>query len=164
MVLGHWEVVDRNVDGKVMHIGQPVYDNLLHTELEKVVSVLGSAGGKVALATAPCYLRPERPDGSRYPQDDCRRVQDFNKLIWQVAAEHPTNVVVLDLYQYFSPDGKWHLSIGGHQVRDPDGIHFNLDAGDALAPVFLGGLRELLGLPLIPQSPPDLKLSATTGG
>ena len=57
-------------------------------------------------------------------------MQDFNKIVWAVAAEHPTNVVVLDLYQFFSPDGKWHLDIGGHQVRDPDGIHFNINGGE----------------------------------
>ncbi len=164
VVLGHWEVVNRNVNGKVMHIGQPVYDNLLKAQFEKAVQVLGSAGGKVALATAPCYLRPERPDGTYWPQDDCRRVQDFNKIVWAVAAEHPLNVVVLDLYQFFSPDGKWHLDIGGHQVRDPDGIHFNIYGGDYLAPVFLGGIRELMGLPLIPQNPPAVKVNAADGG
>jgi peptidoglycan/LPS O-acetylase OafA/YrhL len=164
VVLGHWEVVNRNVNGKVVHIGQPGYDNLLKAQFEKAVQVLGSAGGKVALATAPCYLRPERPDGTYWPQDDCRRVQDFNKIVWAVAAEHPLNVVVLDLYQFFSPDGKWHLDIGGHQVRDSDGIHFNIDGGEYLAPVFLGGLRELMGLPLIPQNPPAIKVTAATGG
>jgi peptidoglycan/LPS O-acetylase OafA/YrhL len=164
VVLGHWEVVNRNVNGKVMHVGQPVYDALLKAQFEKAVQVLGSAGGKVALATAPCYQRPERADGTFWPQDDCRRVQDFNKIVWAVAAEHPSNVVVLDLYQFFSPDGKWHLDIGGHQVRDPDGIHFNIYGGEWLAPVFLGGIRQLLGLPLIPQNPPQVKLGTATGG
>jgi hypothetical protein len=164
VVLGHWEVVNRNVNGKVMHIGQPVYDNLLKAQFEKAVQVLGSAGGKVALATAPCYLRPERPDGSFWPQDNCQRVRDFNKIVWAVAAEHPSNVVVLDLYQFFSPDGKWHLDIGGHQVRDPDGIHFNIYGGEYLAPVFLGGIRQLEGLPLIPQNPPVIKVTAADGG
>jgi peptidoglycan/LPS O-acetylase OafA/YrhL len=165
LVLGHWEVVNRKVDGKVMHIGQPGYDALLTTELEKSVSVLGSAGGKVVLATAPCYLRPERPDGTRYPQDDCSRVRDFNKLIWAEAARHPSNTSVLDLYQYFSPDGKWHLDIDGQEVRDPDGVHFNIHDGKALAPIFLGGVRTLLGLPSSPQPPPTpVKLSVNTGG
>ena len=164
VVLGHWEVVNRRVGNTVMHVGQPTYDRLLKAEFEKAVAVLGSQGGKVALATAPCYLRPERPDGTRYPQDDCSRVQDFNKIVWAVAAEHPSNVVVLDIYQFFSPDGKWHLDIGGHQVRDVDGIHFDIDAGQYLAPVFLGGIRELLGLPLIPQAPPVVKLNSQTGG
>ena len=164
VVLGHWEVVNRNVNGKVMHVGQPVYDNLLKAQFEKAVRVLGSAGGKVALATAPCYLRPERADGSYWPQDNCQRVRDFNKIVWAVAAEHPSNVVVLDLYQFFSPDGKWHLDIGGHQVRDRDGIHFNINGGEYLAPVFLGGIRELMGLPLIPQNPPVIKVNAATGG
>ena len=164
VVLGHWETVNRKVGNVVMHIGQPVYDNLLKAEFEKVVSVLGSAGGKVALATAPCYLRPERPDGTYWPQDDCTRVQDFNKIVWQVAAEHPSNVVVLDLYQFFSPDGKWHLDINGHQVRDRDGIHFNINGGQYLAPVFLGGLRQLLGLPAIPSAATTVKLTPQTGG
>jgi peptidoglycan/LPS O-acetylase OafA/YrhL len=164
MVLGHWEVVNRKLNGKVTRVGDRVYDNLLTTELERAVSVLGSAGGKVELATAPCYLRPERPDGTRWPQDDCTRVQDFNKLIWAVAAKHPTNVIVLDLYNFFSPDGKWHLDIGGRQVRDPDGIHFNIHGGQALAPIFLGQTRTLLGLPAIPQPPTTIKLGVTTGG
>ena len=164
MVLGHWEVVNRKVNGTVMHIGQPVYDQLLTTELEKAVTVLGSAGGKVELATAPCFLRPERPDGTRYPQDDCTRVQDFNKLIWAVAEKHPSNVMVLDLYNFFSPDGKWHLDIGGQKVRDIDGVHFNIYGGKALAPVFFGLTRALLGLPPTPQAPPVIKVDATTGG
>ncbi len=164
VVLGHWEVVNRKVNGTVMHMGQPAYDKLLKAQFEKAVAVLGSAGGKVALATAPCYQRPERPDGTYWPQDDCRRVQDFNKIVWAVAAEHPRNVVVLDLYQFFSPDGKWHLDIGGHQVRDPDGIHFNIHGGQYLAPVFLGGIRELMGLPPIPSKPPVIRVTSTNGG
>jgi peptidoglycan/LPS O-acetylase OafA/YrhL len=164
LVLGHWEVVNRNVGGKVMHIGMPVYDNLLKAQFERAVQVLGSAGGKVAIATAPCYLRPERPDGTYWPQDDCSRVRDFNKIVWAVAAEHPSNVVVLDLYQFFSPDGKWHLDIGGHQVRDPDGIHFNIYGGQWLAPVFLGGIRELMGLTPLPAPPTVVKLNSASGG
>jgi len=164
LILGHWEVVNRNVNGKVMYAGQPVYDRLLKAQFEKAVQVLGSAGGKVALATAPCYLRPERADGTYWPQDNCARVQALNKIIWAVAAEHPTNVVVLDLYQFFSPDGKWHLSIGGHQVRDPDGIHFNIDGGEWLAPVFLGGIRELMGLSPLPSNPVTTHVGSATGG
>jgi peptidoglycan/LPS O-acetylase OafA/YrhL len=164
LIVGHWEVVNRNVNGHVMHVGQPAYDKLLKAQFEKAVQVLGSAGGKVALATAPCYLRPERSDGTYWPQDNCARVQAFNKIVWAVAAEHPSNVVVLDLYQFFSPDGKWHLSIGGHQVRDPDGIHFNIYGGEWLAPVFLGGLRELMGLPPLPSSPITTHVSSATGG
>ena len=164
MVLGRWETVNRNVGGVAMHIGQPAYDALLKTELERAVQVLGSAGGKVALATAPCYQRPERADGTFYPQDDCRRSQAFNALIWQVAAEHTSNVVVLDLYSFFSPDGKWHLDVGGHQVRDPDGIHFNPDGGQWLAPEFLGRLRMLMGLPMVPAPPVQISLGPRTGG
>ena len=44
VMLGHWEIVNRNVNGKVMHIGQPVYDKLLKAQFEKAVAVLGSAG------------------------------------------------------------------------------------------------------------------------
>ncbi len=164
LIVGHWEVVNRLVNGKVMHVGQPVYDNLLKQQFEKAVQVLGSAGGKVALATAPCYLRPERPDGTYWPQDNCARVQDFNKIVWAVAAEHPTNVVVLDLYKFFSPDGKWHLDIGGHQVRDPDGIHFNINGGEWLAPVFLGGIRELMGLSPLPSNPTVVHVNSADGG
>jgi hypothetical protein len=109
-------------------------------------------------------LRPERPDGTRWPQDDCRRVQAFNRIIWAVAEEHPSNVVVLDLYQFFSPDGRWHLDIGGHQVRDPDGLHYNIYGGQWLAPVFLGGLRTLMGLPVLPVPQPQVHLTAQTGG
>ncbi len=164
MVLGHWETVNRNVDGKIMHIGQPEYDRLLTIELERAVTVLGSAGGKVALATAPCYQRPERPDGTFYPQDDCRRSQAFNALIWKVAAAHPDNVVVLDLYNFFDPDGKWHLDRNGQQVRDLDGIHFNTKGGEFLAPEFLGGIRMLMGLPMFPSELPTVTLNDQTGG
>ena len=164
LMVGRWEVVDRKVGKTVMHIGQPAYDQLLKSQFEKAVSILGSQGGKVALTTAPCFQRPEHPDGSRWPQDDCRRVQAFNRIIWSVAEEHPSNVVVLDLYQFFSPDGRWHLDIDGHQVRDPDGLHYNIYGGQWLAPVFLGGLRTLMGMPVLPVPQPQVHLTAQTGG
>ena len=49
-------------------------------------------------------------------------------------------------------------------MRDPDGIHFNVDGGEWLAPVFLGGIRELMGLPQLPSNPVVAHVGAATGG
>ncbi len=148
MVLGHWEVVNRNVDGKVMHVGQPVYDNLLKAQLEKAVSVLGSEGGKVALATAPCYLRPERADGTLLPAGRLppgAGLQQADLGGRRGAPDERRGARPLPVLQ---PRRQVAPVIGGHQVRDPDGIHFNIDGGQGVvAGLPRWDLRELLGLP-----------------
>jgi lysophospholipase L1-like esterase len=96
------------------------------------VSVLGSTGAKVVIATEPYNRRGEQPDGSLYPEDDPSRVDRWNQLVAAEIVAAPT-VSQLDLNQKLCPDGQFTWDVDGVQVRS-DGVHLSTDGVHWLAP------------------------------
>ena len=156
MVVGRWEVMDRVHDGAWTRVGEPAFDAYLENELNTAVDVLTARGATVALATAPYYLRGERPDGGRWPEDDPTRVDAFNKLIRDVAARHLQSVAIVDLGGHTSIGGRYTPYIDGIEMRY-DGVHFTPLADRWLAPWLLPQLLALapptVGGRVIPPPP-----------
>ncbi|HEV2370009.1 MAG TPA: acyltransferase family protein, partial [Acidimicrobiales bacterium] len=120
---GAWEVRDRYVGERWVHIGQPGFDAQELTTLEHAVQVLGSTGAHVVLLTAPYDSQPEQADGTPEAADQPRRMDTYNALLRQAAAAFPGSASVLDFASWLQPGGRFALEIDGQQVRDSDGIH-----------------------------------------
>ena len=121
ILVGRWETMDRMLNGRWTHIGDPAFDEHLRSQLETAIAVAGSRGARVVLGTEPYNRRGEQPDGSLYPEDHPQRVTDWNRLLRQVAAATP-NVRVVDFGRRVSPEGRFSWTAGGVQVR-ADGLH-----------------------------------------
>ena len=137
------DIVDRYEVGKWVHIGQPGYDRLLRTNLDHAVAALSSTGARVVLATTPYYSSGETLNGGAWPEDAPWRVQRFNAMLRQVAAEHAGVVSVLDLNKIVDPEGHYQAVINGVQVRSSDGVHFTWAGDFSLAPQILPQLRAV---------------------
>ncbi len=133
VLVGRWELVDRMHDGRWSHIGEADYDAYLVEQLEAAVAVLGADGTPVVLVTMPALDPPRQADGTRFPEDDPSRVRRFNQLLDQVAARHPDQVEIYDLFALTAPDGSYTRDLEGIQVRDDDGIHFTREGGQWVA-------------------------------
>jgi len=133
IVVGRWELMDRNFNGRWTHIGDPAFDAYLEAQTETAIAVAASTGAKVALATTPYYHRGNRPDGGDWPEDDPARVDRMNVLFRNVASRHPGQVTVVDLGARLSPENKLAMKIGGTKVRS-DGVHIAHDAGPWIGP------------------------------
>ena len=142
MIVGRWEVMDRTLRGRWTNVGRPDFDRLLETELERAVSVLTARRAVLAIATAPYFLRGERPDGGRWPEDDPARVDRFNAVLRRVAARHRDTVHVLDLNERTSVGGVYTPIVAGVSMRF-DGVHFSPQGAAWLAPWILESLRQL---------------------
>ncbi len=142
ILVGRWETYDRLINGRWTHIGDPSFDAYLTAELERAISVLGGRGAPVVLLTTPAFLQRERPDGGSYSQDDPGRVARFNALLRAAAAAHP-NAHVFDLASMLSPDGRFHRTLNGVEVRWADGIHIAQPGGHQVAVTLLPELRAL---------------------
>ncbi len=82
MVLtGRWEVMDRWLDGRWSHIGEPAFDAAVKQSLEQAVQVAGSGGAYVELLTAPCFNSGEQPNGLPWPEDDPARLDRYNQIV-----------------------------------------------------------------------------------
>ncbi len=135
--LARLDIVNREFDGKWVHIGDPAYDAYLEFQMTTAIEVLSAGGGKVVFLTTPYYDTGEQPNGQPWPEDDPARVDEYNALLRRVAAQHPGVVYVLNLNKIADPDGHFQPVVDGVPVRYTDGIHWTF-AGDAwLAPRIL---------------------------
>jgi hypothetical protein len=123
VLAGRWEVMDRLVDGTWSHIGQPSFDALVKASLEQAVTVASSSGAYVVMLTAPCFNSGEQPNGTAWPEDEPGRLDRYNQLVRQVAAEHPATVRVEDFDAMVCPGGNYATELDGVQLRDGDGVH-----------------------------------------
>jgi peptidoglycan/LPS O-acetylase OafA/YrhL len=121
ILAGRWETMDRVLDGRWTHVGDPEFDAHLRSELDLAIRVAGARGAHVLLATEPYNRRGEQLDGSLYPEDEPQRVTDWNHLLRGVASSHP-NVTVIEFGERVSPEGRFSWTAGGYQVRS-DGLH-----------------------------------------
>ena len=133
ILVGRWELMDRFFAGHWTHVGDPAYDAYIESQLEQGIAIAASHRAKVALLTAPYFLRGHTPTGGIFPEDDPARVDTVNALIRQVAARHPGLVTVIDFGAFLSPAGHFTMSLGPVQVRS-DGVHMTPQLGPLLAP------------------------------
>ncbi|MFC3383609.1 acyltransferase family protein [Couchioplanes azureus] len=124
ILLDRWELMDRKLDGRYRHVGQPDYDAYLRGELDLAIRTVTSRGAVPVLLTAPYTRRAERPDGGLWPEDQPQRVDAWNALLKDAARRH--GAAVLDLNRRVCPDGEFTWRAGGVRVRG-DGLHFTPD-------------------------------------
>ncbi|MGO8871813.1 MAG: acyltransferase family protein [Acidimicrobiales bacterium] len=173
LLAGRWEMANRLIDGRWMHIGEPAYDADLRQSLEQAVQVATSTGALMVIMTSPCYDSGEQDNGQPWPEDSAARLADYNAMVREVAADHPTAVQLDDLGGQLCPGGVFTTSFDGVQVRDGDGVHIEptaaaggwLDARVLPAVVRLGRLQMAgEGVPPSPTastiSPPSLAAPA----
>ncbi len=132
---GRWEVADQVIDGQRLHIGEPRYDAVLRSDLERAVAVGTSTGAYMILLTAPCFSSGEQPDGQPWPEDSPVRLERYDAILRQVAAEHPKNVEVDDFGAQVCPGGHYSPTVDGVRIRVGDGVHFPGAPGSGDVPV-----------------------------
>ncbi len=120
---GRWEVSDRLIDGKWMHIGEPAFDADLRQALEQAVQVGTSTGALMVMMTSPCFDSGEQDNGQPWPEDSPTRLAAYNAMVRQVAAEHPATVEVDDFGSQLCPGGVYSPTLDEIQIRDGDGVH-----------------------------------------
>jgi hypothetical protein len=128
ILLGRWEMLDRQVDGQWQHLGQRTFDTYLADRLDRAIAIAGSQGATVIVCTTPYFSGAERPQGGAWPENDPRRVDRFNQLVRAAVSRHPA-VTLFDLHGLVSPGGHFASVINGRAVRSSDGVHFSPEGG-----------------------------------
>jgi hypothetical protein len=132
MLVGAWDILDRQVDGHLVKFGSVEYDSSFLHQLDDATNLLASTGAKVVVLTTPFFSRPELvgQTGREWPEYDPWRVDRINSLYRDFLANHPGRYRMIDLNKYVSPDGRFTDSLDGQVIRG-DGVHFT-DAGQAI--------------------------------
>lgn len=113
--------MDRMFGGRWTHVGDPAFDAYLRARLQIAVTIAGSHGARVVLATQPYNRRGEQADGTLFPEDTPTRVTEWNGLLHSIANTNP-GVILADFGRRVSPDNEFTWTAGGFQMRT-DGVH-----------------------------------------
>lgn len=136
---GPWDVADRRLEGDDdwWHIGDPVYDEFLESEMTELIDLVQDEGLAVIWLTAPAV---EPASGTSFPESDPARIARLNEMMEQLAGERE-GVATVDLAGWFES-----LPADEQQRLRPDGVHFTYTRADftalEVAERFLG--EELL--------------------
>jgi len=139
--LARSEVLNQQLDGRWMHLGDPAFDAWVRSRFEAMVPVLSSEGAKVALMTTPYYDTGEEANGSPWPEDTPTRVVEDNSIITSVTG--PGRAALINLNAITSPNGMFTPAVGGVALRCQDGAHFTAAGGRWLAAKVLPELVKL---------------------
>jgi lysophospholipase L1-like esterase len=137
LLAGRWEVVNREYKGTWTNILHPAFATYVKHQLELTSDLVTASGAHMVYLTAPCTDEGEQPDGAPWPEDSPTRLAVYNKLVRQVAAEHPQTDSVVDLNKAACPGGKYAAVVNGVTVRTSDGVHFTIPGGEFLAPAIM---------------------------
>jgi peptidoglycan/LPS O-acetylase OafA/YrhL len=140
LVVGRWETVDRVNEGRWTHIGDPDFDAYISGELRRAVDILSFGGAPLTVANLPYSRRGERPDGSLYPEDQPKRVDEWNTLLGKTIGNRP-DVRMLDFKKKLCPQGVYTADVDGIQVRS-DGVHLTDEGVQWLTPWLEESLRK----------------------
>ena len=139
-VAGTWEVQDLLQSGHWTDIDQPSFQRDELEQMRKAVRIGTAHGAHFDFATMPAMgTAGDSLEASR--ADISQRRKIYDRLIHEVAAEHPRTVSIVDYGQIISPGGVYREFLNGVQVRSPDGVHTpafapgNAFAGNATEPV-----------------------------
>ena len=130
--IGPWDVLDRQVVGRVLRVGTAAYAGYLRAQLDAGLTVLAQSHAVVALLAVPCYNEASLgiPGDVSSQRDDPRRVAAVNQVLMQTAADHPGQVKLIDLGAFLCHGGRDTPILDGVRVRG-DGVHYTA-AGAAL--------------------------------
>ncbi len=140
LLAGRWEVVDREYQGQWTNILHPQFAAYVKSQLEQASTLVTATGAHMVFLTAPCTDEGEQPDGAPWPEDNPARVDEYNKLVREVAAAHPLTDSVVDLNAAACPGGKYTTTVHGAAIRRNDGVHFTDQGGAILAPDLMPGI------------------------
>ncbi|NNN22241.1 MAG: hypothetical protein HKL80_09610, partial [Acidimicrobiales bacterium] len=126
---GRWEEVTRDLNGTLVNLGQPSYDNLVESNLQEAIRILASKGATVVALTSPANFTGLSSTGGTWPEDSTARLDVFNSLVRQAVSTVGGNTYVYNYSELVTPNDQFSWSVGGVSVRSADGIHYSVVGG-----------------------------------
>jgi hypothetical protein len=138
VLLGRWESLDRFYDGKWTHVGDPLFDRHLISELGQVIDLASTGGAHVVFLTLPYIAALQtQPNGLPWSMDLPSTTNAYNADVRAAVAQHPGTASLVDLNHLVDPAGRYTSYVDGVRIRDYDDEHFSASGGKWLRPVLL---------------------------
>src|SRR6476469_1015132 len=118
LLIGGWEVFDREIHGKLLRVGTAPMEAELLKKLDEAKHILTANGSKLVILTTPCFSPTTHELGSfgEEARADPARVRWLNDVWRRYAVDHP-DVSVLALSAHANTDGKYAPTVDGVTMR-----------------------------------------------
>ncbi len=128
VLMGVWDLFDVKPYGQPDFVkpGSPGWDLAFGAQVERLVGIASKNGAPVTLLTIPCagLASDSAPAVFQAGGADVRRVIAANAVIRRLAARHPRNVKLVDLFGFLCPRGVFESRKAGVATRT-DGVHLS---------------------------------------
>ncbi len=142
ILVGGWDVYDRQVDGEWLPFGGPRHDQYLKGLLRKATNTFQDAGVPVVWLSTP-YYNPEAPASVLPPLISERwRTDHFNALLGEEITSGGSNLYWLDLAEFVCPDTRCLTQYEGGDWRT-DGTHFSTLGAQSVGRWLAPQLRDI---------------------
>ena len=128
VLIGAWDLADREVGGRVLEFGTPEGQAFALAELDQAADVLSSGGARVVLLTTPHFEQRDLGLNVSNPRFDLSRIDGLNRLYQELLQRRPQDVLVLDLGALVRAAGA-----DGEIEMQNDGVHFTPEGADVVA-------------------------------
>lgn len=123
LVVGAWEIFDREVDGQTLEVGSAAYEQYLVQELELGHQILTQGDRQMVLLTSGCFKVTKPGTQGDWPErDDPTRVDWVNEVLTRFSTSH-ADVTLIDLHGYVCPTGVYAGALNGVELYS-DGTHY----------------------------------------
>jgi peptidoglycan/LPS O-acetylase OafA/YrhL len=142
--LGYRDEFDWSWNGRLVHLGQGVFDAYIQQRINRFTQVLSAGGARVLFLAVP-YVQPSAlANGAAAPAGSRTRHALINEMLQSAAAHDPSRASVLNIDQIVSPGDHYDQTVNGQACRF-DGVHFTAYCASLLQASVLGAARDLIG-------------------
>jgi peptidoglycan/LPS O-acetylase OafA/YrhL/lysophospholipase L1-like esterase len=144
-LFGAQDAFDRRFGDHVVKFDTPEGFELARTEMQGAIDTLSASGAHVVMLTTPYYVLgwPQKVEIDRSPLNE-PWIDQYNLLLYEVAAANADRVTLLDLNQLLGPNDTWTDTVDGVEVRSFDRCHLSEAGADFVAKWLV---RQVLGEP-----------------
>jgi peptidoglycan/LPS O-acetylase OafA/YrhL len=141
--LGYRDEFDWRWNGRVVHLGEPVFDAYVQRQIDQFVSGLRRAGTRILLLSVPFTDPPALSNGDAAPAGSAQRHKLINLMLARAAKRAGRAAVFVDIDKTLSPAGHYTGALRGQDCRF-DGVHISLFCASLLQEQILPAARRLL--------------------
>ena len=130
-----WDLFDIRPYGAKQDLipGTHAWARFYEARLLKAINLLGSQGARVVIPTMPCYgILPGDQQYIDRSGMNPARVNFLNRVLAEVAAQHPGKFTMPDLHRFLCPNGAYQKSLGDVADVRTDGVHFSPEGSNLL--------------------------------
>lgn len=142
--LGYRDMFNWRINGRVVHLGDPVFDANVSRAVDAYIRALAAPGVRVLVLGVPWSRPPARTDGSPSPASAPERHNRINAILKAAVARAGAHAAYLDVDPVIAPSGHYQARLRDGTLCRFDGTHLTIYCGRLLRTTVFSTVRDMI--------------------